>query len=192
MTNYSEPQSSQPDNIPQGNPNLVTPESLAQMSQSLKQSLQTDLMGVKTETEQLRSRTNFIIGMLIAFVMILGGVSVWLAVRVLSFEQDPQTSKINEELSETVLSPRIEALEQEVKTLKKFDASSLTEEVQNNQEQIQKVVQQVKRLSTDIQALDGSNGSVDIRNRQPSPTPEAQSQPSSSEPEPSAQPKVSP
>ncbi|QUY45475.1 hypothetical protein [Acaryochloris marina] len=192
MTNFSEPQAPQPGNIPQGNPNLLTHESLAQISQDLKRSVQNDLTGVQIETERLRSRSNFIIGMLIAFVMILGGVSAWLAIRVLSFEQEPQTSNINADLSETVIEPRIEALEQDVKSLKKFDSSTLTEEVQNNQEQLQKVVQQVKRLSTDIQNLNGSNGSSDIRNRQSNPTPEIQSQPSSSEPESSAQPKVSP
>ncbi|UJB72260.1 hypothetical protein HRE53_26995 (plasmid) [Acaryochloris sp. 'Moss Beach'] len=192
MTNYSESQAPQPSNTPQGNPNLLTSESLAQISQDLKRSVQNDLTGVQIETERLRSRSNFIIGMLIAFVMILGGVSVWLAIRVLSFEQEPQTSNINADLSETVLESKIEALEQDVKSLKKFDPSALTEEVQNNQEQLQKVVQQVKRLSTDIQSLNGSNGSSDIRSRQSNPAPEVQSQPSSSEPQPSAQPRVSP
>lgn len=192
MTNYSESQAPDPSNIPQGNPNLLTPDSLAQISKDLQRSVQVDLLGIRAETEQLRNRSNFVIGMLIAFVLILGGMSVWLTIRMLTFEQEPKTSTINAELSQTELLPRIELLEQELKTLKKFDSSTLTEEIQSNQEQLQKVLQQVNRLSTDIQSLKGSNESSDVPSRKPDSNPESQSQPNSSEASPSSQPRVFP
>lgn len=187
MTSFSEA-----DNIPQENPNLMTPGSLAQISQDLQRSVQADLTGIRAETEQLRGRSNFVIGMLIAFVLIMTGVSAWLTIRILSFKQVPNTSNINTELSETELLPRLDTLEQELKTLKKFDSSTLTDEVQNNQEQLQKVVQQVKRLSGEMQALQGTNESPNATNGRTSPVPDVQPQPTPSEPAPSAQPKSLP
>lgn len=176
MTSFSGSQFPEPGNISQPSPNLLTPGSLAQISQDLQRSIRPEVAELRTEVEQLRRRFNFLTRMVTALALILSGVSIWLAIRTLSLEQSPKVSSVNAELSEIELTSRLETLEKDFKTLRKSNTTDLSTTVQNNEEQLQKVIQQVKRLSADMQTLQNAIEDPDPPLQRSTPVPEVQRQ----------------
>lgn len=178
MTHSPESHFPESGNIPQPSPSLMTPDSLAQIAQDLQRSVRPELIGIKAETEQLWRRMNILTGVMVAVGLILLGSSIWLTLRLLSLEQASPKTSINTELAETELLPRLETLEKDLKTLKQTDAPDLATAVENNEKQLQTVIWQVKRLTTDMQTLQDA---VEIPepsprreptvNEEPSPTP---------------------
>lgn len=173
---FSESQYPQQEDIP------MSPGGMAQISEDIQRRLKPELDTVRAETELLRRRSNFLMGMVIAFALILSGISIFLAIRLLALEQTPQATSVNTEPSEVELIPRIEALEKDIKALNESDVQKLAKVVQNNEAQLEKVISQLQRLSIDMQTLQTSTEGQDQPTNQRTLSPTESNQTPTTEP----------